>query len=307
MCFPLPKAVIHKIEAICRAFVWTGKDKGHKSPVAWHQVCRPIKQGGMNIINMGIWNQVALLKCLWNIAMKLDNLWVKWVHLYYLKRNNIWTASTPTTCTWIMRAIFERRSDAQEHHQIWLQMQNIGKFSMKRMYDCIIPTVPNVSWSSLIQHNQARPRSVVCLWLACQDRLATKVRLKRLGLLQSEHCSFCNEAPEDFNHLLIECRICSVVWKEILQWLQVRHTPRNWLEEIKWLTSSSRGKGFVQSMLKISIAETVYALWSYRNTNIFDRNNVDNINSVVRRIIDMIVQRGWMKPKHRSKLAVLML
>ncbi|XP_058752185.1 uncharacterized protein LOC131625336 [Vicia villosa] len=175
------------------------------------------------------------------------------------------------------------------------------------MYDCIIPAVPSVSWSSLIQHNQARPRSVVCLWLACQDHLATKVRLKRLGLMQSEQCSFCNEAPEDFNHLLIDCRICSVIWKDILQWLHIRHTPLNWMEEIKWLTSHTCGKGFKQNMLKLSIAEAVYALWIYRNTNIFDRNNVDDTNSVVRKKIAMIVQRGWMKPKHRSKLALLML
>ncbi|XP_058783000.1 uncharacterized protein LOC131657645 [Vicia villosa] len=206
-----------------------------------------------------------------------------------------------------MKAIFERRSDVHEYQQTWQMMQTIGKFSMKRMYESLVPVVPTVSWSSLIQHNQARPRAVVCLWLACQDRLATKVRLKRIGILQSEFCSFCNEAPEDFNHLLIDCRICSVVWKNVLQWLQVRHTPCNWLEEITWLTSNTRGKGFMQNMLKLSIAETVYGLWIYRNTNIFDRENVDNTDSVARKIVDMIVQRGWMKPKHRNKLALLML
>ncbi|XP_058783429.1 uncharacterized protein LOC131658112 [Vicia villosa] len=256
---------------------------------------------------MGIWNQVTLLKCLWNISMKLDNLWVKWVHLYYLKRQTVWNAPIPSNCSWIMRAIFDRRSDVHEHQQTWQMMQAKGKFTMKTMYDKLIPDVPTVSWSRLIQHNQERPRAIVSLWLACQDRMATKVRLKRIRLLQNDLCSFCNEAPEDFNHLLIDCRIGSEVWKNVIQWLQVRHTPCNWQEELNWLVNSTRGKGFMQTMIKLSIAETVYGLWIYRNTNIFDRDKVDSTHTVVRKIVDMIVQRGWMKVKYRSKLALLML
>src|SRR3954470_17293875 len=107
------------------------------------------------------------------------------------------------------------------------------------------------------------------------NRLATKARLKRLGLLQAEQCCLCNDATEDLNHLLIECRITSVIWKGILQWLDINHTPTIWQEEIKWIVSQTRGKGFSHDMLKISIAEAVYAVWIYRNAIVFDRNNVD--------------------------------
>ncbi|XP_058748826.1 uncharacterized protein LOC131621805 [Vicia villosa] len=68
-CFPLPKFMLNKIDYICRIFVWTGKqDKSRKSPISWQTVCKPRCSGGLNIINLTIWNQVTMLKCLLNIS-----------------------------------------------------------------------------------------------------------------------------------------------------------------------------------------------------------------------------------------------
>ncbi|KAL5132045.1 putative ribonuclease H protein [Glycine soja] len=84
-CLPLPKSVINKIDSICRRFVWSGGTEGKKNPVAWTTVCRPRKLGGLDVLNLHVWNQITLLKCLWNICKKTDNLWVKWVHIHYMK------------------------------------------------------------------------------------------------------------------------------------------------------------------------------------------------------------------------------
>ncbi|XP_058786091.1 uncharacterized protein LOC131660760 [Vicia villosa] len=54
-CFPLPKHVIHKIDAICRSFIWTGgKEISIKSPISRDKVCRPKCNGGMNLISLQI-------------------------------------------------------------------------------------------------------------------------------------------------------------------------------------------------------------------------------------------------------------
>ncbi|XP_058784085.1 uncharacterized protein LOC131658853 [Vicia villosa] len=87
LCFPLPKAVLAKIDAICRSFLWTCKDQlSRKSLVAWSTVCQPVNKGGLGVININIWNKCAMLKLLWNICNKPNNLWVKWIHAYYLKQ-----------------------------------------------------------------------------------------------------------------------------------------------------------------------------------------------------------------------------
>lgn len=60
---------------------------------------------------------------------------------------------------------------------------------MKKLYDMIMTKDVNVNWSHLIQLDYAKARVVVCLWLACHERLTSKARLKRLGMLQEVQCS----------------------------------------------------------------------------------------------------------------------
>jgi hypothetical protein len=52
-CLPLPKKVIHKINAICRSFLWSGGTViTRKSLVAWDHVCASKAQGGLNLISL---------------------------------------------------------------------------------------------------------------------------------------------------------------------------------------------------------------------------------------------------------------
>ena len=109
-CFPLPKFVIHKINIVCRTFLCTGGvDKSRKSPVAWTNVCRPRKYGGLNVIHLQTWNHVTMMKLLWSLSEKVDNLWVKWVHTYYLKNQSTMEIPQKTTQSWIMRSILNQR------------------------------------------------------------------------------------------------------------------------------------------------------------------------------------------------------
>ncbi|XP_058726343.1 uncharacterized protein LOC131597679 [Vicia villosa] len=123
-------------------------------------------------------------------------------------------------------------------------MKSRGKFTMKLLYDQLSKDAETVDWSHIIQHNAARPRAVVCLWLVYHSRLATKSRLKRLGLLQEDSCSLCNEHVEDIDHLLINCSVTKHVWKEVLDWLEVKHKPGQWQEEKKWIVQNTKGKGY---------------------------------------------------------------
>ena len=76
--FLLPKAVINDINKILRGFLWNQGDlvKGI-AKVAWDVICTPKDQGGLGIKNLQKWNEVLLVKHLWNLAAKKDSLWVK--------------------------------------------------------------------------------------------------------------------------------------------------------------------------------------------------------------------------------------
>ncbi|CAL5212161.1 unnamed protein product [Lathyrus oleraceus] len=148
-CLSIPKCVIHKINVVCRVFLWTGKT-GHnrKSQVAWSTVSMPKKNGGLNIINLDIWNTVTLLKLLWNLSDKADSLWERWIHMYYVKNHNIIDIEVTTNASWIVKAILNER-DCVRGRSWWGDMLRQDRFKMSKIYKELLRDVPQVPWKSL--------------------------------------------------------------------------------------------------------------------------------------------------------------
>lgn len=46
------------------------------APIAWSKFYQPKFTGGVNLINFVLWNKAAIIKLLWAIAKKKDQLWV---------------------------------------------------------------------------------------------------------------------------------------------------------------------------------------------------------------------------------------
>ncbi|XP_059281208.1 uncharacterized protein LOC132034887 [Lycium ferocissimum] len=68
----------------------------YKAPlVAWDVVCQPKKTSGLGATDCIVWNEATIAKYVWNIANKVDNLWVKWVNHVYLKGEDWWQYSPP--------------------------------------------------------------------------------------------------------------------------------------------------------------------------------------------------------------------
>lgn len=52
-----------------------------------------------------------MLKCLWNICARAENLWVKWVHLYFLKGQQVIDAVVGKNNSWIIQKIMSLREE----------------------------------------------------------------------------------------------------------------------------------------------------------------------------------------------------
>ncbi|CAJ2669420.1 unnamed protein product [Trifolium pratense] len=301
-CLPLPKKVIHKIDAICRSFLWTGGAVvTSKSPVAWKHVCAPKAQGGLNLLSLEEWNRANLTKLLWNIHNKADSLWIRWIHSYYIKQDQLMTMPVNQSCSWILKTILKQR-ESIPYIQGWENMK--GKAITRTIYKLLREDYPLVDWKTVMYQNMARPRAVFIFWLACHSRLATKDRLLKFGLNVNLQCCFCNQ-EESINHLFFGCTDMKLVWQKVLQWLQVDHVPMAWSGELRWITRQSKGKGWKAQLLKSAAAETIYALWKYRNDVCFG-NKVYNTN-IDEDIINTIVYRGWRIAKFRKHIAHLLI
>lgn len=155
-----------------------------------------------------------------------------------------------------------------------------------------------------MNNNNARPRAVFALWMACHNRLSAKERLMRFGIIDNVRCYFCVNL-ETQNHLLFECLDIQKIWLQVLSWLKIQHKPSNWQEELQWVVNKFKGKGRHAQVLKCAFTESVYSCWKYMNTNCFDNNTNDS--DISYSIINTIVQRDWAKSKLRRHMAKLMM
>ncbi|XP_058733586.1 uncharacterized protein LOC131605219 [Vicia villosa] len=273
-CFPIPKTVIKKINTACRTFIWTGgTSPSRKSPIAWKNMCKPMAKGGLNILDLDRWNTITMLKLLWDLCKKNDSLWVKWMHMYFIKNQNIMTMNCSNTSSWIIKGIMATRSIIPEIQRCWDQSMNNSKFKLGDVYKNMLKQETNVEWQGLIAGNVARPRAVFCLWMACHKRLATRDRLGKFGVSVPSSCGFCQEI-ETIEHLFFECERLKYVWANVLQWIRVDHTPQPWDREKNWITKYCKGKGKKCGIMKLALAETIYYCWKFRNDTCFGERYV---------------------------------
>lgn len=67
-----------------------------------------------------------------------------------------------------------------------------------------------------------RPISLITLWISFHERLATKARLHKIGLIDNLKCYFCNDT-ETQQHMFFKCRDLKAIWEKMLKWIQVHH------------------------------------------------------------------------------------
>lgn len=222
--FPIPKKVLKHIEAVCRSFLWTGKEEPSKRAlVAWEKVCDPQGAGGLNITSLLEWNIATMAKLLWNIHAKADKLWVQWVHMYFLKGANILEYQPTNSCSWILKGIFKCR-EAVISTVAWADMLRTGKYKTSLIYKELRGDKPPVASKKVFYSNVVRPRAVFILWLLFMGRLSTKDRLTKFGITTDGLCCFCG-AMESADHLFFHCSITAPLWSAILTWTGITHTP----------------------------------------------------------------------------------
>ncbi|KAJ9539059.1 hypothetical protein OSB04_031792 [Centaurea solstitialis] len=108
--FGFPSAIVHEIEGLLRAFLWTqGDPVAGRCRVAWETVCRPKEAGGLGFKRLSLWNQALIARNLWDIAMGRDTMWVQWVTTRYLRSSILWTTRPAHGWSWTLRKMWNLR------------------------------------------------------------------------------------------------------------------------------------------------------------------------------------------------------
>ncbi|GKE50484.1 hypothetical protein Tco_1481742, partial [Tanacetum coccineum] len=70
------KAVVNDINKVLKGFLWNQSDSSNgKSKIAWKIIYKPKDQGGLGFKPLNEWNEVLLMKHVWNIIAKKNTLW----------------------------------------------------------------------------------------------------------------------------------------------------------------------------------------------------------------------------------------
>lgn len=235
------------------------------------------------------------MKLLWALTFKADSLWVKWVHAYYVKRQDLGDMCAPTKCSWVLKKIFHAREEVDKVGGRSKVMKG-AKFSIKQAYSLLRPQGEKVGWSRLLCNNPATPRSLFILWLALHGRLSTTMQLRRWNIDVAGICPVCQNADEVIGHIFFECPTSRDLWSKVLAMLGVQRQVGSWQDEIRHAIKKSRQKHVKSRMYVMCFAEVVYAIWEYRNAVIF-RSQVKSVREMYRSVLFRVVCRSHMDVK----------
>lgn len=129
-------------------------------------VSNNVKQGGLQITNLQCWNSALLVKCLWNLSGKADNLWVQWVNYYYLKGKDIMEYEGEIHNNWMFRGILKQRENIMRMQQTWEKAMQQNHCKITNFYSVLINDGSSVPWCHMVQFNMAMPHTIVFLWMA---------------------------------------------------------------------------------------------------------------------------------------------
>nr|QIA97952.1 hypothetical protein AP_R.00g000480-v1.0.a3 [Amaranthus palmeri] len=284
--FCIPKKVLKMVENICRSFIWTGKEGlSRKAAISWLQMGLPYSKGGLNLRDMYQWNRVAILKHLWNIAVKKDNLWVKWVHSYYVKDRNLNEVRPSIHASWSFKKII-KQWELVERLGGWNSIVSGGVFCIGKVYDRLIANHPKVDWGPIMIKNVASPSARFITWLAIQNRLATRDRLAKWLELTDDRCVLCNNASESAHHLFFDCRNAKEIRAKIFNFLSWNLNEANFHDEIQCMSKLNKKKTDRAKLIVGLWTEMIYNIWMQRNRKIFDNHSFNQ-----KEVIDCIVFR----------------
>ncbi|XP_021836297.2 uncharacterized protein [Spinacia oleracea] len=164
------------------------------------------------------------------------------------------------------------------------QFVQAGKFRIQKMYKFLHPVGAQVGWKRLICNSHASPKSTFIMWLAVQNRLATKDKLIRWQLSIDGTCGLCQLESESLEHLFFSCSYSQEIWKQVLLSLGVTRAVLPWHEEVQIAVKKSRNKQKQACKYSIAFIESVYCVWLQRNSKVF-RDHVDPVKTVVSNIM----------------------
>ncbi|KAK9698357.1 hypothetical protein RND81_08G098700 [Saponaria officinalis] len=262
--FIIPKSIIKQIDDVCWNFLWKGIYLYSSPPlVAWDQVCKEKKCGGLSIVSAYEWNIESVAKYVWWLANKKDHLWVRWVNDVYLKGKSWRSLTVGPNMSWSWKRICQVKEKMESGYvgDWWVALG--GEYSVQKGYSWLRPGDGDpVSWRHFVWNRLALPKQSFMSWIIVQNRLLTKCRMVHMGAVIDLNCAICGNDIEDQQHLFFRCEFssrCITLLAQKLGILFPFSSARDW-----WMTYRF-GSLFQKKFVRAAIVALSYYIWRARN------------------------------------------
>ncbi|GJV04571.1 hypothetical protein Tco_1338140 [Tanacetum coccineum] len=86
-----------------------------KAKVSWEVVCLPKNEGGLGLRRLELFNKALMVTHIWNLLLKKESLWVKWIHEYKLRGRHFFEVPYSGNMTWGWRKFLQLRPLIRDH------------------------------------------------------------------------------------------------------------------------------------------------------------------------------------------------
>lgn len=188
--FPLPGTAINRIFRVARQFMWGSR----QAPMAWETLCLPKTEGGLGLRSLKSCNKTLLTRVLWDIFLKKDSLWIKWVHIIYIGQRTFWEWCTRDRDPQLIKSLVAAQDEMLQHHTraevetlwaTWLQTKGASK-----AYEWFRPKGEQRYWPKFVWKRYIPPKYSFTTWQAIRGRLSTRDRLTYLDI--DRVCPLCS-------------------------------------------------------------------------------------------------------------------
>ena len=144
-----------------------------------------------------------------------------------LRESNIDSHSTSASQNFLERFLKAKKANRIVYEKLITTKQKCPTLSQEKwLADCDLESHESIDWKSVYLSPfkcTKTTKLIIFQYKLLHRRLSTNSFLKKIGIRQSDLCTFCKTEEESLIHLFWSCRVTSLFWQEFKQWIATNH------------------------------------------------------------------------------------
>ncbi|XP_026416561.1 uncharacterized protein LOC113311998 [Papaver somniferum] len=285
-CFPLPKSVTSKIDAIQRTFWWSKKNPRHAAYFrSWGDLGKCKLSGGLGIRNTHATNRVFICKLGWRILKNPSLLLSSFLKDKYFPNQNLMEIDKAAdSSSWIWKGIINGLKFLKANSvikigngastNIWNTVWIPVKSTYKVFVNDIVSSDDSDFWKK-VWGIDCLPKIKFFLWKIFASMLPVNTLIHIYNQSVDILCPLCQNHEDSAMHLFIECPVAAHIWFD----MSLEHlisSDLEWIDDLFLYWHSSDLSTSPYNVSWPSIGDIVmWCIWKLRCDVLFRHISMD--------------------------------